>query len=109
MSDQTILVIDDSATIRELVDNLLSPAGYRVALAPTADDGLRLASEVRPDLILLDHQLPGVTGYDVCRRLAQSPELREIPVVVSSTLRKKAYADYLDLDNVVDMLPKPYS
>ena len=109
MSDQSILVIDDSATIRKLVDTHLSPAGYRVILAPNAEEGIALALQNRPDLILLDHQLPGTTGYDVCCRLVESPELQQIPVVVSSTLRKKAYAEYLELDNVVDMLPKPYS
>lgn len=109
MTDKTVLVIDDSATIRKLVDTHLSPVGYRVVLAPNAEDGLRLAAEVIPDLILLDHQLPGTTGYDVCCKLVASPELQNIPVVVSSTLRKKAYAEYIDLDNVVDMLPKPYT
>ncbi|MGI9471967.1 MAG: response regulator [Rubripirellula sp.] len=109
MSDKTVLVIDDSATIRKLVDTHLSPVGYRVVLAPNAEDGLEMAAEVQPDLILLDHQLPGTTGYDVCCKLVESPELRLIPVVISSTLRKKAYAEYIDLDNVVDMLPKPYT
>jgi CheY-like chemotaxis protein len=109
MTDKTILVIDDSATIRKLVDTHLSPAGYRVVLAPNAEDGLKLALETIPDLILLDHQLPGTTGYEVCCKLVESEKLRQIPVVVSSTLRKKAYAEYIDLDNVVDMLPKPYT
>ncbi len=109
MSDKTVLVIDDSATIRKLVDTHLSPVGYRVVLAPNAEDGLELAAEVGPDLILLDHQLPGTTGYDVASQLAATPELAAIPVVISSTLRKKAYAEYIDLDNVVDMLPKPYT
>ena len=109
MTDKTVLVIDDSATIRKLVDTHLSPVGYRVVLAPNAEDGLRLAAEIRPDLILLDHQLPGTTGYEVCCKLVESPELQQVPVVVSSTLRKKAYAEYIDLDNVVNMLPKPYS
>jgi CheY-like chemotaxis protein len=109
MSHKTVLVIDDSATIRKLVDTHLSPVGYRVVLVPNAEEGLRLAMEIRPDLILLDHQLPGTTGYDVCCQLVASPELRQIPVVVSSTLRKKAYAEYVELDNVVDMLPKPYT
>ncbi|QDT07172.1 Transcriptional regulatory protein AfsQ1 [Rubripirellula lacrimiformis] len=109
MSDKTVLVIDDSATIRKLVDTHLTPAGYRVILAPNAEDGLQFASEVNPDLILLDHQLPGTTGYQVCCQLVENPQLCKIPVVVSSTLRKKAYAEYIDLDNVVDMLPKPYT
>ena len=109
MSDKTVLVIDDSATIRKLVDTHLSPVGYRVVLAPNAEEGLAMAAEVQPDLILLDHQLPGTTGYDVASQLVASEQLRQIPVVISSTLRKKAYAEYIDLDNVVDMLPKPYT
>ena len=109
MSDKTILVIDDSATIRKLVDTHLSPCGYQVVLAPNAEDGLELASEIRPDLILLDHQLPGTTGFEVASKLEASDDLRAIPVVISSTLRKKAYAEYIELDNVVDMLPKPYT
>ncbi|MCA9175058.1 MAG: response regulator, partial [Planctomycetales bacterium] len=104
-----ILVIDDSATIRRLADNYLTPEGYQVVLAPTAEDGLALAEEVRPDMILLDHQLPGTTGYDVCCQLQERPSLCSIPVVISSTLRKKAYVEYADLPNVVDMLPKPYT
>lgn len=109
MAEKKVLVIDDSATIRKLVDTQLSSAGYSVILAPTAEEGLELAEEIRPDLILLDHQLPGTTGFEVCQQLAASSALRMIPVVVSSTLRKKAYVEYADMDNVVDMLPKPYT
>ena len=90
MSDKTILVIDDSSTIRRLVDSTLSRAGYSVALAPTAEDGVRMADELRPDMILLDHQLPGTTGFDVCQQLLSLPDLGQIPVVISSTLRKKS-------------------
>ncbi len=109
MSEKTILVIDDSATIRRLVDNELGADGYRVIMAATAEEGLATAAEELPDLILLDHQLPGITGYEVCCQLIESPQTCRIPVVCSSTLRKKAYAEYTELDNVVDMLPKPYT
>ena len=109
MNNKTVLVIDDSATIRRLCDGELSSAGYRVLLAPTAEEGVATAVEKSPDLIILDHQLPGTTGYEVCCQLLQAGETEKIPVVASSTLRKKAYAEYLDCDNVVDMLPKPYT
>lgn len=109
MSQKTILVIDDSATIRRLIDGHLGSSGYTVVLAPTAEEGLSLAEDVLPDLILLDHQLPGTTGFEVCTALANNPRLQKIPVVVSSTLRKRAYVEYADLSNVVDMLPKPYT
>lgn len=109
MQEKTILVIDDSATIRRLCDSELSNAGFRVLLAPTAEEGVTAAIEQLPNLIILDHQLPGTTGYEVCLQLLKNPEAAKIPVVASSTLRKKAYAEYIDCDNVVDMLPKPYT
>lgn len=109
MSQHTILVIDDSATIRRLVDSTLSAAGYRVVLAANAEDGVAKAQSERPHLIILDHQLPGTTGFDVCTQLLAIPEVQNTPIVVSSTLRKKAYAEYTDAPNVVDLLPKPYT
>ena len=101
MSDPTVLVIDDSSTILRLADTTLSRAGYAVALASSAEDGLRMAEELCPDIILLDHQLPGATGFDLCQQLLASPMLGKIPVVISSTLRKKVYVEYADLSNVV--------
>ena len=108
MVTKTILVIDDSATIRKMVDSHLSQEGYRVALAINGELGIEMARELIPDLILLDHQLPGTTGIDVCRKIIQFPECRNIPFLVSSTLRKKAYVEYMDMPNVVDSLPKPF-
>ena len=108
-SERTVLIIDDSATIRRLVDSELSAAGYLVISAPNAEDGIVKAASEKPDLILLDHQLPGTTGFDVCTQLVASEQTRHLPVVISSTLRNKAYAEYVDLPNVVDMLPKPYT
>jgi CheY-like chemotaxis protein len=109
MSGNKVLVIDDSATIRRLVDSTLSRVGYQVVLAPTAEEGLKLAEEIQPDVILLDHQLPGTTGYEVCCQLAETATTRQIPIIVSSTLRKRAYVEYAEKPNVVDMLPKPYT
>ena len=109
MTQQTILVIDDSTTIRKMVESHLSKEGYRVVLAPTAEDGLRLAPEVKPDVILLDHQLPGTTGLQVCEALFATPGCGGFPIIISSTLRKQAYVEYMDMANVVDSLPKPFT
>lgn len=108
MSTATILVIDDSATIRKMVNSHLSQEGYRVVLAPNAEIGLATAPELQPNLILLDHQLPGTTGIEVCRKIIADPRCSHIPFVVSSTLRKQAYIEYMDVPNVVDSLPKPF-
>jgi DNA-binding response OmpR family regulator len=104
-----VLVIDDSTTIRKMVECHLSQAGYRVELAPDAERGLAMASSLRPDLILLDHQLPGVTGNEVCRSLLANEDTARVPVLVSSALRHRAFAQYADFPNVVDQIPKPFT
>jgi len=109
MSEKTVLIIDDSTTIRRLCDKELSSAGYRVLVSETAEDGVKKAIAELPDLIILDHQLPGRSGYEVACELLMEAGTATIPVVASSTLRKKAYVEYVDCDNVVDMLPKPYT
>lgn len=104
-----ILVIDDSPTIRKLVECHLSEAGYRVAMAIDADQGVEMASTLGPDLILLDHQLPGTTGDEVCRRLLASEVTSRLPVLVSSALRSRAFALYSEFPNVIDQIPKPFT
>lgn len=104
-----ILVIDDSPTIRKLVDCHLSQAGYRVAAAPDAERGLEMARTLQPNLILLDHQLPGTTGDEVCRQLLSDERTARIPVVISSAMRNRAFARYTEFPNIVDQIPKPFT
>ena len=77
-----ILVIEDHEENRRLLRDLLTSAGYEMIAAVTGEEGLRLAEERRPDLILMDIQLPGLDGYEVTRRLKANPALRRIPVIV---------------------------
>ena len=109
METPLILVIDDSLTIRKMVECHLSQAGYNVAAAATAEAGLEMALQRRPDLILLDHQLPGTTGEDVCRQLLEHDQTARIPVVISSAMRNRAFAHYTEFANVVDQIPKPFT
>ena len=104
-----ILVIDDSPTIRKLVECHLSEAGYRVALAADALRGVEMAMTLKPQLILLDHQLPGTTGDEVCRKLLASEITSKIPVLVSSAMRNRAFARYSEFANVIDQIPKPFT
>jgi CheY-like chemotaxis protein len=109
MDRPLILVVDDSQTIRKLVECHLSQAGYRVAAAAGAEEGLELARGLRPHLILLDHQLPGTTGEEVCRKLLDDEATARIPVVISSAMRNRAYAQYTEYPNVIDQIPKPFT
>src|SRR4051812_44337618 len=109
MESPLILVIDDSPTIRKMVECHLSQAGYRVAVAHDAESGFEAAQMIRPNLILLDHQLPGTTGDEVCRAFLNVEETASIPVVISSAMRNRAFAAYTEFPNVVDQIPKPFT
>ena len=60
-------------------------------------------------MILLDHQLPGTTGDEVCRKLLEGESTARIPVVISSAMRNRAFARYTEYPNVVDQIPKPFT
>lgn len=76
-----VLVIEDNAVNLELTVVLLEQAGCEVLTATSADAGLRLAAGERPDLILMDLHLPGMTGYEATGRLKADPATAAIPVV----------------------------
>lgn len=76
-----VLVVEDNAVNLELMIALLEQEGCEVLVAETADAALRLARTARPDLILMDVQLPGMTGYEATRHLKTDPTTAAIPVV----------------------------
>jgi CheY-like chemotaxis protein len=78
----TILVIDDDASIHDLMQRFLSREGFNVIAASTGQEGLRLAREQAPDVILLDVRMPNLNGWEVLSRLKSDPELASIPVVM---------------------------
>lgn len=66
-----VLVVEDDGDVAELVRTILANAGHSVALAPDGRSGLAAAESVRPDLVVLDWMMPGMTGVEVCRALRQ--------------------------------------
>jgi CheY-like chemotaxis protein len=81
MANELVLIVEDNDKNRKLARDVLSHRGYRVAEAETGEDGVRLAGELRPDLVLMDIQLPGINGIEALRRLREDPATREIPVL----------------------------
>lgn len=77
-----ILVVEDHEDNRRIVRDLFTSAGYEILEAVTGEDGVAMAERERPDLILMDIQLPGLDGYEATRRIKANPELRGIPIIV---------------------------
>ena len=79
-----ILIAEDERDIRDLVAFTLRFAGYEVVTAVNGEEAVRLAPKENPDLILMDVRMPRMTGYDACRLMKASEELKDIPVVFLS-------------------------
>ena len=76
-----ILVIEDHEENRQLLRDLLTSFGYELIEAGSGEEGLIAAEAERPDLILMDIQLPGIDGYETTRRIKAEPALNHIPVI----------------------------
>ena len=77
-----ILLVDDEPDIRFLTKRMLERQGYSVAEAEDGETALRMLQEERPDLVLLDVRMPGLNGWEVCRRIKADEETKSIPVVM---------------------------
>src|SRR5262245_5698308 len=81
MAGELILVVEDNEKNRKLVRDLLSVKGYQLLEVETGEDGVRVARERHPALILMDIQLPGINGIEALRQLRAQPSTAAIPVV----------------------------
>ncbi len=101
MANELILIVEDNDKNLKLVRDVLQHKGYRTIEAGTGEDGVRLAKERRPDLVLMDIQLPGINGITALGQLRADPVTRGIPVlaVTASAMthdRKKIMAAGFD-------------
>jgi DNA-binding response OmpR family regulator len=108
-STATLLVIEDDEALRALVQRAGTQAGLEVLSAVDGEEGLKLATERLPDIILLDIMLPNLDGRDVLKRLKENPVTKEIPVIILSA--RTGHVDRLvGLElGAHDYLTKPYS
>jgi len=82
----TLLVVDDMAANRKLLGDVLSAKGYAVVTAATGEEALAKVQTIKPDLVLLDIVMPGLSGYDVCRRIRADASTGVLPVVMVTAL-----------------------
>ena len=77
-----ILVIEDQEDNRRILRDLLTNSGYEVIEEVNGENGVTSAERHRPDLILMDVQLPGINGYEATRRIKANPDLKQIPIII---------------------------
>jgi two-component system, cell cycle response regulator DivK len=109
MSVARILVVEDNALNLKLIRDVLQFAGYEVVEATTGEEGIILAIEGCPDLILMDLQLPGIDGSEALRSIRSDPRTSAIPVVAVSAFAMKADRERAYRDGFDGYLEKPIS
>ncbi len=100
----TVLCIDDDSDSRDLLNRILSRAGFKVIGAPTGEIGLELARELKPDLVTLDVVMPGIDGWSVLSTFKSDPELSAIPVIMLTMTEEQEMGFML---GAADYLTKP--
>ncbi len=82
----TILIVDDEPTARQTVESILEGQGYQLEMAENGIQAIERALVILPDVILLDVMMPGMNGFEVCRRIRTEPLLAEIPIIMVTAL-----------------------
>jgi DNA-binding response OmpR family regulator len=82
-----VLVVDDDANLRELVRQQLTERGYEVRQAADGNEAIRMTRQRKPDLIILDVMMPGISGFDVAAVLKSDPETSTIPIIILSIVQ----------------------
>ena len=104
-----ILIVDDQPNIIMPLKFLMEKIGYTVGISLSGEDALESISGYKPDLVLLDINLPGIDGYQVCKTIRLSPEWNEIKVIFLSTNNNDGNVVKRMALGAVEFIEKPYS
>jgi CheY-like chemotaxis protein len=109
MEVKTALVVDDSKSARFALRKFLESKGYAVDTADGASEAYIYLKKKRPDIVFLDHMMPGVDGFDALRAMRLEPELASMPIVICSSNEGDAFVREARAQGATDVLPKPPS
>lgn len=111
MSDEaqtTVLIVEDEADVSEVLAFALRRDGHRVLVASEAAEGLAAAVAERPDVILLDVMMPGISGWEMLERLKGQPDTEAIPVVMCTVLAEPRFVDKAARLQAAGFVRKPF-
>jgi two-component system, cell cycle response regulator DivK len=104
-----ILVVEDQEDNRQILRDLLDNTGYQMVEAENGEDAVTMAAAEKPDLILMDIQLPIVDGYEATRRIKANPALSAIPIIAITSYALSGDEDKARAAGCDDYVTKPYS
>ena len=104
---KTILIVDDNEHLREIFASMLRYSGYDIVEAGTGTQAIQKASATKPNLILLDLDLPDIKGIDVARKIKATPTIAHIPIIVCSASSGWEWRDEALRAGMVEYLQKP--
>ena len=107
MDSKTVMIIEDNPLNMKLVVALLKMGNYHVLEATNAEEGLEIIRQNRPDLVLMDIQLPGMDGLSATRLLKGDGELKDIPVVALTSYAMQGDAERTEEAGCSGYIPKP--
>ncbi|MBE9009781.1 response regulator [Pseudanabaenaceae cyanobacterium LEGE 13415] len=81
----TVLVVEDTPSEMELLSHYLREGGYSVIGVVSAKDALNKAIEIKPDVIITDVVMPGMSGFELCRSLKKNPETQKVPIIICTS------------------------
>lgn len=114
MAAKRVLIIDDEAELQELLSIAFTSHNYKVLKASDGEEGLALASERKPDVILLDIKMPKINGYEFLARLRKDERVAGIPVVVLTSITEDSgrpdeeWARSLEVDDFISKPVEPF-
>jgi two-component system alkaline phosphatase synthesis response regulator PhoP len=107
--NQTILIVDDESHIVHVVSLKLRNAGYNILTAADGEEGLAMALEHQPDLLITDYQMPYMTGLELCLELKKRQGQNPIPALMLTARGFRLASEYTEQANIVGLLSKPFS
>jgi two-component system, cell cycle response regulator DivK len=104
-----ILVVEDQEDNRQIIRDMLSATDYEIVEAESGEQALEAVAKQRPDLILMDIQLPGMDGYETTRRIKADPALRSITIIAVTSYALSGEEQKAQAAGCDAYVPKPYS
>ena len=105
----TILVVEDSPSELELISHFLNESGYKVIKATGGTEALKKLESEKPDAIITDVVMPGMSGFELCRSLKKNPETQKVPIVICSSKNQEIDRLWAMRQGADAYVTKPYT